>query len=52
MIALLKPILLAFLMSDAVKNLVVELLEAYAKNTDNTVDDYAVELVKKGLFNK
>ena len=52
MIALLKPILFTFLMSDSVKKLVVDLLTAYAKNTDNTVDDYAVELVKKGLFNK
>ena len=49
MIALLKPILFAFLMSDSVKNLVIDLLEAYAKNTENNVDDYAVELVKKGL---
>ena len=49
MIAILKPILIAFLMSDSVKNLVIELLEAYAKNTENNVDDYAVELVKKGL---
>ena len=49
MIALLKPILVAFLMSDSVKNLVIELLEAYAKSTDTNVDDYAVELVKKGL---
>ena len=52
MIALLKHILITFLMSDSVKKLVVDLLEAYAKNTDNTLDDYAVELVKKGLYNK
>jgi len=49
MIALIKPILVAFVMSDSVKNLVIELLEAYAKSTDTNVDDYAVELVKKGL---
>lgn len=49
MIAILKPILFAFLMSDSVKNLVIELLEAYAKNTENNVDDYAVQLVKQGL---
>lgn len=49
MIAILKPILFAFLMSDSVKNLVIELLEAYAKNTENNVDDYAVKLVKQGL---
>ena len=49
MIALLKPILLAFLMSDSVKKLVIDLLEAYAKSTETNIDDYAVELVKKGL---
>jgi len=49
MITILKPILIAFLMSDSVKNLVIELLEAYAKNTENNVDDYAVQLVKQGL---
>ena len=49
MITLLKPILLSFLMSDSVKNLVIDLLEAYAKSTETTVDDYALELVKKGL---
>ena len=49
MISILKHILIAFLMSDSVKSLVIELLEAYAKNTENNVDDYAVQLVKQGL---
>ena len=50
MIALLKPIIFAFLTSDAVKNLVVELLEAYAKRSDNKIDDYAVNLIRQELF--
>ena len=50
MIALLKPIIFAFLTSKAVKNLVVELLEAYSKRSDNKVDDYAVDLIKRELF--
>ena len=50
MIALLKPIIFAFLTSDAVKKLVVELLEAYSKRSDNKVDDYAVDLIKRELF--
>lgn len=50
MIALIKPIIFAFLTSDAVKNLVVELLEAYAKRSDNKVDDYAVNLIKQELL--
>ena len=49
MINILRPIIFAFLTSDAVKQLVIDLLEAYAKETDNTVDDVAVAMVKKGL---
>ncbi len=45
-----KPILVAFLSTSAVKNLVIQLLEAYAASTDNTIDDKAVELIKKNLF--
>ena len=49
MIKILKPILFAFLSSDTVKQLVIDLLEAYAKETDNEIDDVAVALVRKGL---
>ena len=41
---------MAFLSSSAVKDLVISLLEAYAKSTDNTIDDQAVALIKKNLF--
>ena len=50
MILLIKPILFTFLSSKSVKKLVVDLLEAYAKSTDNTIDDAAVALVRKNLF--
>ena len=50
MIAVIKPILFAFLNSTAVKKLVVELLEAYVKTTDNTIDDAAVKMVNDALF--
>ena len=50
MIALIKPILFKFLGSKAVKELVVKLLEAYSKTTDNTVDDKLTALVKKNLL--
>ena len=50
MITLVKPILFAFIKTQAVKELIVKLLEAYAKSTDNTVDDKLVELVKKNLL--
>ena len=49
MIKILRPILFAFLMSDSVKQLVIDLLAAYAKETETTLDDMAVEMLKKGL---
>ena len=45
-----KPILMTFLSTTAVKNLIIQLLEAYANTTDNTIDDKAVEIVKRNLF--
>ena len=50
MITVIKPILLSFLMSKQVRQLVIDLLEAYAKRSDNKVDDYAVDLIRKELF--
>ena len=52
MITLIRPIVFAFLASDAVKNLVVDLLSAYAKRTDNKVDDYAVDLIRRELLDE
>ena len=49
MITLLRPIIFAFLQSDAVKKLVIDLLSAYAESTDTTIEDLAVEMVRKGL---
>ena len=50
MIAIIKPILIRFLMSKRVRQLVVDLLEAYSKRSDNKVDDYAVDLIRRELF--
>jgi len=47
---IIKPILMTFLSTTAVKNLIIQLLEAYANSTDNTIDDKAVELIKRNLF--
>ena len=49
MITLIRPILFAFLTSDAVKKLVIDLLSAYAESTETDIDDIAVGMVKKGL---
>jgi hypothetical protein len=50
MILLIKPILFAFLKSDSVKQLLVDVLEAYVKRTDNKLDDQALNIVKDKLF--
>ena len=50
MTLLIKPILLAFLKSDSVKQLVIDLLSAYVERTDNKLDDKALEIVKEKLF--
>ena len=52
MIAIIKPILLRFLATQAVKMLVIDLLTAYSKRTDNKIDDYAVDLITRELFDK
>jgi|TARA_R100000084_G_scaffold102048_1_gene57503 hypothetical protein len=50
MITIIRPILFSFLQSRAVKKLVVELLEALAKRTDNQLDDQAVAVIKTKLL--
>ena len=47
---ILKPIILAFVRTNAVKKLVVDILEALTKRTDNTVDDQVVDYVKSRLW--
>ena len=49
MVLLIRPILFAFMKSDAVKNLICDLVESYAKTTDNTVDDHVAAMIRKGL---
>ena len=49
MITLIKPILFAFFKSDAVKKLLVDLLDKLAKETDNDLDDTAVAALKVAL---
>ena len=50
MTLLIKPILLTFIKSDSVKQLLVDVLEAYVKRTDNKLDDQALNIVKDKLF--
>ena len=49
MLAILKPFVLSALKSPKFKTFVVELLEKLVEQTDNELDDRALQLVKKGL---
>ena len=50
MIAIIRPILFSFLTSRRVKELIVDLLEALAGKTENSLDDIAVKAVKNALL--
>ena len=50
MVKILKPILLVFIKSKAMKRLIVDLLKAIAKQTDNSIDDQAVAFIESRLF--
>jgi hypothetical protein len=50
MIALIRPVLMSFLNSDKVKRLIVDMLRKLAEQSDNNVDDQAVDFIERGLF--
>ena len=50
MVKILKPILLVFIKSKAMKRLIIDLLRALAKQTDNTIDDQAVAFIEARLY--
>ena len=49
MLAILKPLVLTGLKSPNFKVFVVSLLEKLVEQTDNELDDRALQIVKKGL---
>ena len=49
MLAILKPFVLSALKSPKFKTFVVELLEKLVEQTDNELDDRALQIVKKGI---
>ena len=49
MIKVIRPILFAFVKSDAVKKLIIDLLSALVKETDNDLDDEVVASLKLAL---
>ena len=46
----LKPLLYAYLRSDAGKRMVINILKALTKQTNNTVDDQVVSYVEARIF--
>ena len=50
MIRFIKPILKFFVKSNAIKSLVISLLEDYAASTETQIDDEIVKLVKEKLW--
>ena len=50
MIRILKPLLLTFCKTNAVKKLILDLLKALVKTTDNTIDDKIVEMIETKLW--
>ena len=50
MVKILKPILMIFIKSKAMKRLVIDLLKALVKQTDNTIDDQAVGFIEARMF--
>jgi len=52
MITLVRPILFAFLQSNAVKKLVLDLCRAMVEKTDNKIDDQLCDMLERALFDK
>ncbi len=50
MVKIFKPILLVFIKSKAMKRLIIDLLKAITKQTDNTIDDQAVSFIESRMF--
>ena len=50
MVKIFKPILLVFIKSKAMKRLIIDLLKAIAKETDNTLDDQAVSFIESRMY--
>ena len=49
MLTILKPVILSFAKSEKFKVFVIQCLEKLVAQTDNELDDRALQIVKKGL---
>jgi len=52
MITLIKPLLIAFVQTTAVKTLILDLLAVCAARTDNKLDDQAVAMIREKLLDE
>ena len=50
MVKIFKPILLVFIKSKAMERLIIDLLKAIAKETDNSIDDQAVNFIEARMY--
>ena len=50
MITLIRPILFSLINNPAFKRTIVDILRKIAEQSDNTVDDRAVDFIERGLF--
>ena len=50
MLRIIEHILMTFVKTNAVKKLIIDLLKALAKTTDNTIDDQIVDYVSVHLW--
>ena len=50
MVKIFKPILLVFIKSKAMKRLIIDLLKAIAKETDNSIDYQAVSFIEARMY--
>jgi len=51
MITLIRPLLFSLINNPAFKRTIVDILRKLAEQSDNTVDDRAVDFIERGLFN-
>jgi hypothetical protein len=52
MITLVRPILFAFLQSQAVKKLILDLVKALVEKTDNEIDDQLYLMLERAMMNQ
>jgi len=52
MLVLVRPILFAFMQSEGVKKLIVDLCRAWVSKTDNKIDDHLCDMLERALFDK